>query len=265
MSGAVNVQVRNLGPPTVQFNVNPTTIAYGDRLPLNAQAQVSECAQATPVRYTASAGTVAGTTFDSSTLTFNPNGAGVQQQVVQLTATETDSKNQTATQVRPVTVVYRRAPDRTDIVFPNRSARVNNAAKRYLIEILTPRLRADPNAKVILIGHRDMGETGRAAATLDTQRVLNTAAVLSAGKGICPQLDLSRIQVKSDGTDQTDPPMPFADNSVKERTGQTATDQAARFRRVEVWYVPGGVDVPAGITGLQPAPVQAIQAKGCPR
>jgi outer membrane protein OmpA-like peptidoglycan-associated protein len=264
-AGPVNVLVRNLAPPTIRFAVNPTTIAYGDRLPLNAQATVSECATATPIRYAADQGTINGNAFDSSTLTFDPNGAGLQQKVVRLTATETDSKNGTANANANVTVTFRVPASRQDIVFPDRSARVNNAAKRYLIEVLTPKLRADPNSKVILIGHRDMSETGRAAATLDTQRVLNTAAVLSAGKGICPQLDLSRVQVKYDGTDQTDPPMPFADASVKERGGQSATDQRAQFRRVEIWFVPGGADTPAGITGLQPAPAQLIQAKGCPR
>jgi outer membrane protein OmpA-like peptidoglycan-associated protein len=197
-------------------------------------------------------------------MTFDANGAGQQQKVVQLTATETDSRNQTASANANVTVTFKRPASRTDIVFPNRSSRVNNAAKRYLIETLTPMLRADPNSKVILIGHRDMSETGRAAATLDTQRVLNTAAVLSAGKGICPSLDLSRVQVKYDGTDQTDPPMPFADNSVKERAGQSATDARAQFRRVEVWFVPGGADAP-NVTGLQPAPEREIKAKGCPR
>ena len=125
-------------------------------------------------------------------------------------------------------------------MFPNRSSRVNNAAKRYLIEVLTPKLKADPDSKVILIGHRDMGETGR--RTLDTQRVINTAAVLSAGKGICPALDLSRVQVKSDGTDQTDPPMPFADSSVKERTARVQPTMRAQFQRVEVWFIPGGAD-----------------------
>ena len=117
---------------------------------------------------------------------------------------------------------------------------------------------------MILIGHRDMSETGRAAATLDTQRVLNTAAVLSAGKGICPSLDLSRVQVVSVGTDQTDPPMPFADSSVKERSGQTATDDRAQYRRVEVWFVPGGAPAP-NVTGLGAAPEKEIKAKGCPR
>ena len=42
-SGPVNVLVRNLAPPTIRFAVNPTTIAYGDRLPLNAQATGSDC------------------------------------------------------------------------------------------------------------------------------------------------------------------------------------------------------------------------------
>jgi outer membrane protein OmpA-like peptidoglycan-associated protein len=263
-SGPVNVLVRNLGPPTIQFAVSPSTINYGDRLPLNATANVSECAQATPVRYTASEGTVTGTTFDSSTVSFDPNATGVQTKVVRLTATETDSRNQTATANANVTVTKKAAASRQDIVFPNRSSRVNNAAKRYLIEVLTPKLRADPGSTVILIGHRDMSETGRAFATLDTQRVLNTAAVMSAGKGICPALDLSRVQVSEAGTDQADPPMPFGDASVKERTGQTATDQRAQFRRVEVWFIPSGADRPS-VSGLGAAPVKEIQAKGCPR
>jgi hypothetical protein len=260
-TGPVNVNVRTPAPPTITFNVSPTTIAYGDRLPLNAQASVGDCATATPVRYTASEGTITGTTFDSSSLSFDANGAGQQQKVVRLTATETDSRNQTATGNANVTVTFKRPAQRTDIVFPRNSSRVNNAAKRYLIEVLTPKLKADPDSKVILIGHRDMGER---PAALDTQRVINTAAVLSAGKGICPALDLSRVQVKSDGTDQADSPMPFADSSVKERNGQNATGDRAQFQRVEVWFIPGGSDAPA-VTGLGPAPEKEIKAKGCPR
>ena len=263
-SDTVNISIGTLSPPTIQFSVSPTTIAYGDRLPLNATAAVSECATATPLRYTASEGTIAGNTFDSSSMSFDSNGAGLQQKVVRLTATETDSKNQTASANANVTVNYKRPSERTDIVFPNRSSRVNNAAKRFLIDVLTPKLRADPNSTVILIGHRDTSETGRAAANLDTQRVLNAAAVLSAGKGICPSLDLSRVQVKSDGTDQTDTPMPFADVSVRERSGQSANDQRSQFRRVEVWFIPGGSDKPA-VSGLQAAPEREIKAKGCPR
>jgi outer membrane protein OmpA-like peptidoglycan-associated protein len=263
-SGPVNVLVRNLGPPTIQFTVNPTTINYGDRLPLNATATVTECAMLTPIRYTASQGTVTGNTFDSSGVSFDPNATGAQSVVVRLTATETDSRNQTVNANANVTVLKKAVASRQDIVFANRSSRVNNAAKRYLIEVLTPKLRADPGSTVILIGHRDMSENGRAFTRLDVERVNNAAAVLSAGKGICPSLDLSRVQVSAAGTDQTDPPMPFGDASVKERTGQTATDDRAQFRRVEVWFVPSGADRPS-VSGLGPAPEKAIQLRGCPR
>jgi hypothetical protein len=263
-SGPVNVVIRTAGPPTIRFNVSPTTINYGDRLPLNATDTVSQCATATPIRYTASQGTITGNTFDSSGVSFDPNATGAQSVVVRLTATETDSRNQTVSANANVTINKRAVASRQDIVFANRSSRVNNAAKRYLIEVLTPKLRADPGSTVILIGHRDMSETGRAYARLDNERVINAAAVLSAGKGICPSLDLSRIQVSEAGTDQTDPAMPFGDASVKERSGQTATDNRAQFRRVEVWFIPSGADRPS-VSGLGPAPEKEIKAKGCPR
>ena len=264
-SGPVNFTVRQSGPPTIQFSVNPTTINYGDRLPLNATARGSDCGGAVTVRYSASEGTITGTQYDSSGVAFDmANRLKQQSKSVTLTATATDTKNQTASANANVTVLLKPEASRQDIVFANRSARVNNAAKRYLIEQLTPRLRDDPNATVILIGHRDMSETGRAAANLDHERVYNTAAVLSAGKQICPQLDLSRVQVVYAGTDQADPPMPFADSSVKERRGQAATDQRAQFRRVEVWFVPGGADKP-NVSGAEAAPAREIQAKGCPR
>ena len=263
-SNTVNVVVKPLTPPTVRFAVSPTTINYGDRLPLNATATVSECATATPIRYTASEGSITGTTFDSSGVSFDPNNTNQQSKVIRLTATETDSRNQTGSATANVTVNKKAVATRQDIVFANRSSRVNNAAKRYLIEQLTPKLRADAGSSVILVGHRDTSETGRAAANLDTQRVLNTAAVLSAGTGVCPSLDLSRVQVSSAGTDQTTPPMPFGDASVKERSGQSATDQRAQFRRVEVWFIPSGADKPS-VSGLQAAPEKDIKAKGCPR
>jgi outer membrane protein OmpA-like peptidoglycan-associated protein len=262
-SGPVNVLVRTLGPPTIQFNVSPTTINYGDRLPLNAADTVSECATATPIRYTASQGTITGNTFDSSGVSFDPNSTGAQSVVVRLSATETDSINQTVSANANVTVNKKAVASRQDIVFANRSARVNNAAKRYLIEQLTPKLRADPGSTVILIGHRDMSETGRAFAKLDTERLISTAAVMSAGKGICPSLDLSRVQMSEAGTDQTDPPMPFADASVKERTGQTATDNRAQFRRVEVWFIPSGADMP-NVPSFKNV-TDEVLAKGCPR
>ncbi|MDP9054630.1 MAG: outer membrane beta-barrel protein [Acidobacteriota bacterium] len=265
-SDPVNVTVRTLAPPAVRFEVSPTSINYGDKLPLSAQATGSDCGGAVTIRYSASEGTIAGDTFDSSGVSFDmSNRLKQQSKVVHLTATATDTKNQTGSAGADVTVNLRPEASRRDIVFANRSARVNNAAKRYLIEQLTPQLRADPGSSVILIGHRDMSEgNNKAVKALDRQRVLNTAGVLSAGKGVCPSLDLSRIQVAEVGTDQTNPPMPFADSSVKERTGQGVTDQRAQYRRVEVWLVPGGADKPA-VSGVGAAPERELKALGCPR
>jgi hypothetical protein len=158
-------------------------------------------------------------------------------------------------------------------VFPLNSSRVNNCAKRLLLEELTPMLRADPDAKVILIGHRDTGERvvkGRTPVQVDEARVLDAAAVLSAGKGICPSLDLSRVKVNWVGTDQTSEARPAlcgTSTNVKERGGQGVkeSDKRAEYRRVEIWFVPGGADIPANLTGLQDAPSGLIQAKGCPK
>jgi hypothetical protein len=51
--------------------------------------------------------------------------------------------------------------------------------------LLILRTLLDETARVILIGQRDGDEKN---AGLDEARVINAAAVLSAGTGICPQL-----------------------------------------------------------------------------
>lgn len=267
-SSPVTVNVLPLQPPTIQFSVSPSTVDYtAQPITLSANASpANSCNGNLTVSYSGDG--VTGSTFNPGAVSgFDPsNRLKLQSRTVTLTATVTDQHNQTANATSNVTVNLQPAASRTDIVFPNRSARVNNAAKRYLIEVLTPKLRDDPNSTVILIGHRDTRETGRAAARLDRERVENTAAVLSAGKGICPSLDLSRVQVKYAGTDQTDTPMPFSDASVKERSSGRvrANDEHAKFRRVEIWFIPGGAEKP-DVQGLEPAPERAIKAKGCPR
>jgi hypothetical protein len=54
---------------------------------------------------------------------------------------------------------------------------------------------------------------------------------------------------------------------VKEKGGQGVkeSDKRAPFRRVEIWFIPSGADIPATLTGLKPAPAKDIQAKGCPK
>lgn len=271
-SQAVNVRVKEYSNPTVQFPLSPSTVAFGTKVPLAAQARASECGGTANLRYSASEGSVSGGTFDTSTLAFDPSNRLKQQtKVVHLTATATDSKGGTGTASADLTVTLSPEAKRLDdIVFPNLSSRVNNCAKRVLLEQLTPMLRDDPNATVILIGHRDEREKGKAASKLDRTRVLNSAAVLSAGTGICPQLELSRVKVKYAGTDQSSPAHPNLcgeSTNVKEKSGQAirAKDQRAQFRRVEVWIVPGGAPMPEGVSGLEDAPKTEVQKLKCPK
>ncbi len=154
-------------------------------------------------------------------------------------------------------------------MFQSMSSRVNNCGKRLLLEELTPMLRNDPGAHVILIGHRDAKEKGGKSATLDTARVLNAAAVLSAGSGICPQLDLSRIMMQAAGTDQSATPRPAlcgSSTNVKEKAGQAVkeSDKDAQFRRVEVWFVPSGAANPTGVNAT-PVPAADVTKLGCPK
>jgi outer membrane protein OmpA-like peptidoglycan-associated protein len=269
-SAPVTIPVGTLAPPMITFNVTPSTIAYGDKLPLNAMATASTCGMPVSIAYAASEGSIAGNTFDSTGVSFDLNNRLKQQsKTVTLTATATDSKNQMASATAPVTVtLVPEARRLDDIVFQPRSSRVNNCGKRLLIDVLTPMLRNDPDSKVILIGHRAMNEP--AASMVDMQRTLNAAAVLSAGMGICPSLDLSRVLVKWVGDDQasmTRPALCGTSTDVKERRGQAVSesDTQAQYRRVEIWFVPGGAAMPADITGLMPAPEKEVKAKGCPR
>jgi hypothetical protein len=186
--------------------------------------------------------------------------------VIHLTATVTDRIGQTAMASDDVTInLVPQARRLYDLVFAKDSDRVNNCGKRLLPEELTPMLRADPGAKVILIGHRDTGERRTA---IDRDRVLNAAAVLSAGQGICPTLDLSRVLVKMAGTDQSSVTRPsLCGSSTQERAGDTisASDDRAQFRRVEIWLVPSGAEMPAGTADVTPAPARDVVVKGCPR
>ena len=269
-SSTVAVNVLPVQPPTVQFAVSPNTVPYGTRIPLTATGRaVNNCNGNVTVSFSGEG--VSGTTFDSGAISGldMSNRFKAQSKQVRLTATARDARGQTATAPADVTVTLGTEARRLDdVVFQSMDSRVNNCGKRLLLETLTPMLRDDPGATVILIGHRDERERGARGAKLDEQRVINAAAVLSAGQKICPALDMSRIKVKFAGTDQTSQTRPaLCGSSVNERSGTEvkATDDRAQFRRVEVWVVPSGAAMPAGITGLVDAPAKDIQKVGCPK
>jgi hypothetical protein len=270
-SAPANMNIRSLTPPTITFAVNPNTMPYtAPPVPLAAVATASPCGAPATVRYSGEG--VTGASFNPGSVSGFDMSNRIRQQtkVVRITATATDTRNLTATATADVTVTLGTEATRLDdVVFQSMSSRVNNCGKRLLLEELTPMLRNDPGAKVILIGHRDEKEKGAAAAKLDEARVLNAAAVLSAGKGICPQLDLSRILMNKAGTDQTSKTRPAlcgASTNVKERPGQAVkeSDKSAEFRRVEIWFVPSGAADPAGVSGT-PVPTDAVTKLGCPK
>jgi hypothetical protein len=269
-SSAVNVNVLPLQPPTIQFAVSPNTVPYGTRIPLSPTGTaVNECNG--NITITCSGEGVTGLTFDSGAVSGldMSNRLRAQSKQVTITCTARDARGQTAAANAPVTVtVGTEATRLDDIVFQSMNSRVNNCGKRLLLETLTPMLRNDPGATVIFIGHHDERETGARAARLDMERVNNAAAIISAGKGICPSLDLSRIKVKAGGTDQSAQTRPaLCGTSVTERSGAAvrANDDRAQFRRVEVWFVPSGAAMPPGITGLNDASSADITKLGCPR
>jgi outer membrane protein OmpA-like peptidoglycan-associated protein len=272
-SAPVTFTIQPLTPPTPVFSINPGTVSYtSGPISLQAVATPSQCGGPVTVRYSGEA--VTGSTFNPGSVSGFDMGNRLRQQTrtVTITATATDAKNQTATRTAAVTVTFSPEARRLDdIVFPNMSSRVNNCGKRLLLEELTPMLRNDPGAKVILIGHRDEHEKGsKTALALDETRVLDAAAALSAGTGICPQLDLSRIMMKAVGTDQSSTPRPAlcgASTNVKEKAGQVVkeSDKNAEYRRVEVWIVPSGAADPAGVTGLTPVPADRVTKLGCPK
>ncbi len=266
-SNPVSVRVKDYRRPTVHVNLGQNNIAAGSPVPVSATATGSQCGDPVNVTYAAREGSISGGTYDSRGVSFDQNAGRVQTKVIHITATATDRTGATASDTADLTVTAKPVARRLeDLVFPANSSRVNNCAKRLLLEVVTPILRDDPNAKVLLIGHRDASEK---TTTLDRARVLNAAAVLSAGKGICPLLELSRIQGAWVGTDQSSPTKPsFCGTStdVKEKAGQAVTDSdmKAQFRRVEVWVVPGGAEMPAGVS-VHDLPAPAVKALGCPR
>ena len=252
---------------------------------LSAQAVGSACGGNLTYAWTVSEGSVSNgsspnATFDASTLNFE-GGAQAQTKTVTATLTVTDETGKSASQSTTVTV---RCPAKMvrlpDIVFPKNSSRVNNCGKRILIDDVAPKMTGDYD--VILIGHRTADERGEERVRtrgrrraeerpLDEERVLNSAAVLSAGTGTCAHVDTSNIKVDWVGTTQTSTPQPglcgtsTLPASQKERRSSTVTE-ADQERRVEVYLVPKGSSLkPEAATNVRELPESEVKALGCPR
>jgi hypothetical protein len=261
-------------PPTGSLQASPAEIWVGERATLNASFSPGQCGGALGrPSISASEGSVSGNQFDSSSVQFNPSDNSEQRKTVRLEAVVRDSGGE-GRAAGTVVVKKRAALDAVrlpDIIFPVRSARVNNCGKRVLLEDLRAHMQRDPGGTVVLVGHADARE--KAKASLAQDRALNATAVISAGTGVCSSVPVNQIQVLSVGTtDNGVAPQPYfcgtsATTKVAERSGQSVreADSQAQFRRVEVWFVPAGGKLPASAAGAQNASTLPLSKLGCPK
>ena len=219
--------------------------------------------------FTASEGSISGNQFDSSEVQFDPGSTSEQRKTITVVARVADGKGEGTAQAalvvkKPAVTLPRRLPD---IIFPTASARVNNCGKRVLLEELKAMIDGDPNGKVVFVGHVSEREAGKAG--LDQQRALNAAAVISAGQGVCSGFAASKILVGAAGA---------ADNGADYQSHFCGTTQElpgslvkegesdAKFRRVEVWFVPSsGAQPPASVKDYKDAASLSVSSLGCPR
>jgi len=209
--------------------------------------------------FTASDGSIQGDQFDSSSLVFDSASNAEQRKTVTITAACADDKN-TGTGTTQVEVIKKAtiAPIRLpDILFSRDSARVNNCGKRILLEQLRSYYERDSGGSVALVGHQSSDEK---PTNLAEQRALNSAAVITAGSGVCLSVPASRVQVSSPGTDQMG--VSFDSNFCQ---SSVPAGPEAEMRRVVVWFIPSGGQMPASVTNSQAASSLPVANLGCPK
>ena len=270
-SACTTVEVKALGNPSVSLRPTSQEIEAGQTAKVTATATPNAVGTPVSVAYKASEGTISPDgTFDSSNVTFDKTTPGIQRKNITITANATDELGANATATSTVTVRSLPLAEKLDdLFFAAGSSRVNNCDKRILLEVLAAKLKSDPNSQVILIGHMDPSEEMRASRSrktitqLDHSRAMNSAAVLTAGTGICPSMDLSRVKVGYAGTDNSTPAkLDFCGTSTVVKGGRA--DAKIEYRRVEIWFVPGGAKMPATVA-LEDLPAETVKALGCPK
>ena len=290
VTATATITISEMAPTISAVTADPNTLACAANTTgahtanLTIQATPSACGGNLSYKWTVSEGSVTNdtsqnATFDASTVTFEP-GATAQTKTITATATVTDESGKTASQTTTITVNCQPVWTRLDdVVFAKNNARVNNCGKRILIDDAAPRL-ASADDDIVLVGHRAADERENAPPTrgrrrgapvsLDEQRTLNCAAVLSGGTGTCGKVDPSRIRVDWVGTDQTSERRPgicgtSARPAQKERRG-SQTSEADSDRRVEVYLVPRGTTaMPPAVKQIKPLPEAEVKALGCPK
>jgi outer membrane protein OmpA-like peptidoglycan-associated protein/opacity protein-like surface antigen len=205
-------------PPTVTCAADRSQILPGETATITATAADPEGGPLT-YDWSATGGRVTGT-GPSATVDFTgatpPANAAVTVKV-------TDDHGQTATSDCTVALMApAKPPEAVSCIstgFPKNASRLNNVDKACLDDV-DQRLKADPRARVVVIGHSDTKETSKNVAQARAEAVRD---YLVRERGI----DTARIEVRA----------------ATATAGADATGQAAN-RRVEVWFVPEGAAVP---------------------
>lgn len=280
--GPVTLSIKEYTEPVISsFTVSPKELSCrGDNTTtqLQSAATGSACGGNLTYKWTVSEGSVtndstANATFDSKSLTFDQSASTPQTKTVNVTLTVTDESGKSATKTDTITVQC--APQMVrfnDIVFPKNNSRVNNCGKRILIDEVGPKLN-DPNYTVVLVGHIDNDEQPKGrrapARTLDEQRALNAAGVLTGGTGTCANVDPSRVMVDWVGTDQTSDTEPgLCGTSTRQETKERRSSQvneSDKNRRVEVYLVPKGAPMPPAVKNAKPLDEKVMKRIGCPK
>lgn len=205
-------------PPTVSCAADRSQILPGETATITATAADPEGGTMT-YDWTATGGHVAGNgataSLDFAGMTA-PGSAAVTVRV-------TDDHGLTATSNCTVALMEpAKPPEAVSCVsggFPRNLSRLTNVDKACLDDV-DQRLKADPRARVVVIGHSDTHET---AKNIDRMRAEAIRDYLVKERGI----DTARIEVRT----------------AVAATGADAIGQAQN-RRVEVWFVPEGAAVP---------------------
>jgi len=211
-------------PPTVSVTCEKPVILPGETIRCHATASDPD---GDPLTYSWSSSScrISGNGADA-TLDCTGVPAGTN---VTVTVSVSDGRGGTAsasTQVR-VEAPTRRVEAQTlcdSAGFPRNLSRLNNVDKACLDDVAS-RMRQDPRARVVIVGHADSSE--RFPEVVGRKRAEEVKAYLVTQRGV----DESRISVRSAGS------------SKPADSGTTATARA-KNRRVQVIFVPDGANLP---------------------
>jgi opacity protein-like surface antigen/outer membrane protein OmpA-like peptidoglycan-associated protein len=259
-SAQTTILVREYRAPTGTAEAYPAEIFVGEKSTLKATCQGQCGGNVQPTTFAASEGSIQGDQFDSTGVQFDSSNKGEQRKTITITATCADNRT-TGMATTTITVIQKAAitPIRLpDVLFDANSARVNNCGKRILLEQLKSYFERDAAGKVVLVGHAAPDEK---PANLAEQRTMNAAAVITAGTGICLAIPQSQVLVSSPGVDQNGVSFEsgFCSSSVRGNPG------TAEMRRVEVWFVPNGGQLPSSSANYEDASSLPISSVGCPK